>query len=106
MKFKKKLSSDSHNKTKDKVDSIEDRHFQVNSGGEVILTLDLFVRERRDWYEAVLGVESLVEPVKVFVSPRHLDVVKLNTRNEERSYSSNDVLHSASAGRRCSSSVP
>ena len=44
---------------------------------EVILTLDLFVREGRDWYEAELAVESLVEPVKVFVPPRHLDVVEL-----------------------------
>ena len=45
-----------------------------------ILTLYLFVRERGDWYEAVLGVQSLVEPVKVFVSPGHLDVVKLKTK--------------------------
>ena len=45
------------------------------------LTLYLFVRQWRDWDEAVLGVESLVEPVKVFVSPRHLDVVELKTRD-------------------------
>ena len=45
----------------------------------MILTLDLFVRQRRDWYEAVLRVEPLVEPVEVFVSPRHLDIVELET---------------------------
>ena len=42
-----------------------------------ILTLYLFVRKRRERDEVVLGVQSLVQPVEVFVSPGHLNVVKL-----------------------------
>ena len=42
-----------------------------------LLTLYLFVRKRRERDEVVLGVQSLVQPVEVFVSPGHLNVVKL-----------------------------
>ena len=48
----------------------------------MILTLDLFVREWRNRDEAVLGVESLVEPVEVFVSPGHLDIVELKSEDQ------------------------
>lgn len=42
-----------------------------------LLTLYLFVRKRRERDEVVFRVQSLVQPVEVFVSPGHLDVVKL-----------------------------
>ena len=47
----------------------------------LILTLDLFVRQWRHRYEAVLGVESLMKPIKMFVSSGHLDVVELITEH-------------------------
>ena len=72
--------------------------------GEAILTLDLFVRERRDWYEAELAVESLVEPVKVFVPPRHLDVVELKHQTSDEIINKlGEDLHSGSAGMQCNS---
>ena len=41
------------------------------------VTLDLFVRQRRDRNEGELLDQPLVQPVEVFVAARHLDVVKL-----------------------------
>ena len=73
---------------------------------EAILTLDLFVREGRDWYEAELAVESLVEPVKVFVSPGDLDVVELKTTfssDIRLSHSLEEDLHLVLAGMQCNS---
>ena len=71
--------------------------------GEAILTLDLFVRERRDWYEGELAVESLAEPVKVFVPPRHLDVVELKQQTSDEIIKLEEDLHSGSAGMQCNS---
>ena len=77
---------------------------QTGAELEIILTLYLFVRERRDWYEAVLGVESLVEPVKVFVSPRHLNVVELVKTNHQIINQLKEDLHLGSADMQCNSS--
>ena len=67
-----------------------------------ILTLYLFVWERRDWDEAVLGVHSFVEPVKVFVSPGHLDVVELKANHQIRLPPKLGVdLHLGLAGMQC-----
>ena len=42
-----------------------------------LLTLNLFVGEGRDGDEHELAGQPLVEPVKVFIPSRDLDVVKL-----------------------------
>lgn len=50
------------------------------------LTLNLFVRERRDRDEVKLGCESLVKPIKMLVSPGHLDIVELQPKMSPYGY--------------------
>ena len=47
-----------------------------------LVTLDLFVRQRRDGDERELLHQPLVQPVKVLVAPRHLNVVELKQGNK------------------------
>ena len=56
------------------------------------VTLDLFVRQRRDRNEGELLDQPLVQPVEVFVAARHLDVVKLQQDGRRQHLSKSQLV--------------